>query len=76
MTQSKKRLLVAILLVIEVPLAVLAWRDLGRRPVEDVRGNKKFWRAIILMNPGNSAFYWLGGRRAHLVDSLKAARNH
>jgi hypothetical protein len=76
MTQSKKRLLVAIILVIEVPLAVLAWRDLGRRTAEDVRGKKSLWRAFILMNPGNSAFYWLGGRRAHLVDSRKAAGGH
>jgi hypothetical protein len=76
MTQSKKRLLVAIILVIEVPLAVLAWRDLGRRPAEGVRGKKSLWRAFILMNPGNSGFYWLGGRRGHLVDLRKATGRH
>jgi hypothetical protein len=70
MSSSKKRLFVAITLIIEVPLAVLAWRDLSRRRDEDVRGKKTLWRTFLLMNPGNSVIYWLGGRRARRADSL------
>jgi hypothetical protein len=40
-----------------------AWRDLSRRPDERVRGPKRAWRVFITMNPGNSIFYWLFGRR-------------
>jgi hypothetical protein len=76
MMPTEKRLLAAIILIIEVPLAVLAWRDLARRRDEDVRGRKKLWRTFILMNPGNSLLYWLGGRRARRADSLPAADNH
>lgn len=51
------------LLAIEVASAVLAWRDLGRRANDEVRGSKPFWRVVIAMNPGNSAAYWVVGRR-------------
>ncbi|HKE67037.1 MAG TPA: hypothetical protein VKB59_20645 [Micromonosporaceae bacterium] len=51
------------LVAIEVASAVLAWRDLGRRANDEVRGSKQFWRVAIAMNPGNSAAYWVVGRR-------------
>ena len=41
----------------------LAWRDLSRRAPGQVRGSKRFWRTFIVLNPGNSIFYWLFGRR-------------
>ena len=41
----------------------LAWRDLNRRSPRQVRGSKRFWRVLIVLNPGNSLFYWLFGRR-------------
>jgi hypothetical protein len=63
MTASRKRLLIAILVPIEVILAVLAWRDLGRRTDGEVRGSKRMWRWLVVVNPGNSMFYWLLGRR-------------
>jgi hypothetical protein len=53
---------VAIVLV-EIWLALLAWRDLGRRHHDQVRGNPKMWRALIAIQPGNSLIYWLLGRR-------------
>lgn len=43
--------------------AVLAWRDLSHRSDSEVRGKKNLWRIFIGMNPGNSVFYWLLGRR-------------
>ncbi len=63
MTVNKKRLLVAIIVPIQVVLAVFAWRDLARRTNDQVRGRKVFWRVFVLINPGNSVAYWLFGRR-------------
>jgi len=51
------------LAAIEVASAVLAWRDLGRRANDEVRGSKQLWRVLIAINPGNSAAYWVVGRR-------------
>jgi hypothetical protein len=49
--------------VVEVVAAALAWRDLGRRSGDRVRGNKKAWRVFMALNPGNSVVYWVFGRR-------------
>lgn len=62
MTKQRKWLLAAILVPIEVAFAVLAWRDLDRRADDQVRGKKRLWRVIVLINPGNSIIYWLFGR--------------
>ncbi len=62
MSTKHKRLLMAVV-VPEVVLAVLAWRDLARRTDDQVRGHKNFWRAFVTVNPGNSLVYWLVGRR-------------
>ena len=59
----KRNTLVAIIVPIQVILAVLAWRDLGRRTDDQVRGQKNFWRVFVTLNPGNSVAYWLFGRR-------------
>jgi hypothetical protein len=47
----------------ELVSAALAWRDLKRRSDASVRGPKKVWRVVILVNPGNSLAYWILGRR-------------
>jgi hypothetical protein len=62
MTKQRRWLLAAILVPIEVLLAVLAWRDLDRRSDDQVRGKKRLWQVIVLINPGNSIIYWLFGR--------------
>jgi hypothetical protein len=43
--------------------AARAWRDLNRRSPAQIRGSKRLWRVLIALNPGNSVFYWLFGRR-------------
>lgn len=73
MTPRRKRLL-AIVVPAEVVLAVAAWRDLARRPEELVRGSKKLWRRLVLLNPGNSVLYWLFGRRRTPLDLASRAR--
>jgi hypothetical protein len=63
MTRDQKRLVVMVVVPIQVLLAVLAWRDMSRRTDAQVRGTKRRWRVIVLLNPGNSLLYWLLGRR-------------
>jgi hypothetical protein len=63
MSKPRQKLLAAIIVPIEVVLAALAWKDLARRGDDHVRGRKNLWRAFMLLNPGNSVFYWVFGRR-------------
>jgi hypothetical protein len=63
MKAKPKKLLFGGLVAIEVVSAVLAWRDLSSRRDDQVRANKKVWRALMLLNPGNSVLYWTFGRR-------------
>ena len=63
MIRSRQRLLLAVIVPVQIVLAMLAWRDLGRRTDQQVRGKKKFWRVFVIMNPGNALAYWLFGRR-------------
>lgn len=63
MDKNRKLVLAATIVPIEIVLSALAWRDLARRPDVQVRGSKRFWRALISVNPGNSVIYWLFGRR-------------
>jgi hypothetical protein len=63
MTIKHKRLLTAIVVSIEVVLAVLAWRDLDHRADDQIRGKKRLWRVFVSINPGNAVVYWLFGRR-------------
>ena len=57
-----KPVLVAVVAA-EVVLAGAAWRDMSRRDAGQVRGGKRFWRAFVMLNPGNALLYWLAGRR-------------
>jgi hypothetical protein len=49
--------------LVEVVSAALAWRNLARRSDDQVRGKKNIWRALITIHPGNSLVYWGVGRR-------------
>jgi hypothetical protein len=61
--RSNRGLVLAILVPIEICLALLAWADMGKRADSEVRGRKAIWRAFVVINPGNALFYWLFGRR-------------
>jgi hypothetical protein len=63
MMSGRKKLLIAIIVPLDVVSALLAWRDLAGRSDAEVRGSKRFWRAFVVVNPGNSLLYWLIGRR-------------
>ena len=61
-TSRRKAVLSAVVLV-DLVLAVFAWRDIGRRTDDAVRGTKRMWRLAIIANPGNALAYWVVGRR-------------
>lgn len=71
MTSRRKRIF-AVIVLIEVIFAAAAWRDLARRTDDEIRGNRNFWRVVVLLNPGNSLFYWLLGRRGALLGKQTA----
>jgi len=64
LTADQKKRVLAVVVPIQVVLAILAWRDIGRRGPDQVRGPKRFWRLFVLVNPGNAVVYWLIGRRS------------
>ncbi len=63
MRRKPNRYLLAAIVAVEIGIAALTWRDLRRRPAEQIRGSKRFWRVVSTLNPGNSIAYWLVGRR-------------
>jgi hypothetical protein len=63
MDANRKKLVLGTVAAVEVMAATLAWRDLARRSDAQVRGKKALWRLFISLNPGNSLFYWVFGRR-------------
>jgi hypothetical protein len=46
-----------------VTVTTVTWRDLRRRPPEQVRGAKWFWRIVSGANTLGSVLYLLFGRR-------------
>jgi hypothetical protein len=63
MTRKLSKTQIGLLVAIEAASAALAYRDLAGRPEALVRGKKLAWRIFIGLNPGNSLFYWVIGRR-------------
>ena len=63
MNSDNKRIALVVLVLAEVGLAALTWRDIRNRPAEEIRGSKRLCRVISTINPGNSVAYWLVGRR-------------
>jgi hypothetical protein len=53
----------AAIAIVHVAVVALTWRDISARPVEQMRGNKRFWRVFSALNTGHAAAYWLIGRR-------------
>jgi hypothetical protein len=43
--------------------ATWTWRDIRRRPAQQIRGRKWFWRIFSAVNTAGSASYWLIGHR-------------
>jgi hypothetical protein len=63
MSSRPKRIALVVVVLAEVVLAALTWRDIRNRPAGEIRGSKRLWRIISTVNPGNSVAYWVVGRR-------------
>jgi hypothetical protein len=63
MERKPNKYALAAIAAVHVVVVALTWRDISRRPAEQVRGNKKFWRVLSALNTANAAVYWLVGRR-------------
>ncbi len=63
MERSRRPIVLAVIVAIDLVVATFAWRDLKQRSEESLRGSKRFWHLAIIANPGNSVFYWLIGRK-------------
>jgi hypothetical protein len=44
-------------------VAAWTWRDIRRRPAQQIRGSKTLWRILSAVNTLGSVSYWLIGRR-------------
>jgi hypothetical protein len=49
--------------VVQITLAVTAWRDLAKRPAATVNGPKPLWVALIGINYVGPIAYFIVGRR-------------
>lgn len=60
-----RKTLNTILLYLPFHLAAVAvtWRDISRRPSEQVRGGKRLWRFVSAVNTVGALAYWLVARR-------------
>jgi hypothetical protein len=66
---SAKRFWMAVVFVVSLGIVVAGEYDLQRRPAEQVRGNKLFWR-VACLNALGAAGYFRWGRLpvADMVD--------
>jgi hypothetical protein len=64
--------LIGLLIAVSLLLVGAAERDLQRRPADQVRGSKFFWR-LVCMNALGSATYLRWGRRAAAEQSRSEA---
>jgi len=66
MIQRKDVRRVIPVLVAHAAITALTWRDLRRRPENQVRGSKKLWRVASAMNTvGSVAYLAVGRKRSH-----------
>ena len=55
---------VVIMGILQVALLIAALRDLRRRPVEAINGNKRLWTAVVFINfIGPIAYFVIGRKR-------------
>ncbi len=63
MERKPNKFVLAAVGLVHVAIVALTWRDISARPVEQIRGNKRFWRVFSALNTANAGLYWLIGRR-------------
>jgi hypothetical protein len=50
--------------VVHLLVTTATWRDLARRPADQIRGPKALWRAVSAANTGGSIAYLVVGRKS------------
>ena len=68
MVQRKDVRRVIPVLVAHAAITALTWRDLRRRPEDQVRGSKRLWRVASAMNTVGSVVYLAVGRKRSHAD--------
>ena len=68
MLQRKNIRRVIPVLVAHAAITTLTWRDLQRRPDDQVRGSKRLWRVASAINTVGSAAYLAVGRKRPHAD--------
>jgi hypothetical protein len=65
MNDQTSRTIKTILLYLPVHLLAVAltWRDIRRRPANELRGSKRLWRLVSAVNTAGAGAYWVAGRR-------------
>lgn len=59
----KTRRLIVAAGIVQVTLIGIAHADISRRPAEEIRGPKRLWRLISLVNFVGPLTYFVAGRR-------------
>jgi hypothetical protein len=54
---------VAGLVVVQIVVAIVTWRDISRRDQSQIRGPKWVWRVASAAQLGNSLAYWVFARK-------------
>jgi hypothetical protein len=66
MLQRKNMMRVISVLLAHAAITTLTWRDLGRRPADQVRGSKRLWKIASAVNTvGSVAYVAVGRKRSH-----------
>ena len=58
---TAERIMTVIMGIVQIGLLAAAQRDLSRRPAEGIRGSKRMWRALTLVNYVGPLAYFLFG---------------
>ena len=65
---GRKRFWVVSFSMLEFGLKLLAWRDLARRPAQQINGRKAAWFAATFVNTFGPIAYFIFGRRPAAVS--------
>jgi hypothetical protein len=58
------RPVIVMLVLLHLVVTAITLRDLSQRSEAQVRGPRRFWQAFTPLQMGNSALYWLVGRKS------------
>jgi hypothetical protein len=67
---KSNRLVLIALVVLHIVVTTLTLRDLSRRSDIEIRGPRWFWKACTPLQMGNSALYWLIGRKSTHAEAV------